>query len=180
MMHWPSKKMAPGKSIVHQECIDTINQLSRAMISYGIQKDDKVAIVSNNRPEWNFIDLGALQVGAVDVPLYPTISEADYKFILNDAEVKIAFVSDADLHQKLTNIKAEVPSLKDIYTFEKVPGAKHWTEFYELGKDGDQTKVEELKSAVKEDDLATIIYTSGTDRSPQRSDAVSQKCGIQC
>lgn len=150
-----------------KECVDIINQVSRAFIKYGIQKDDKIAIVSDSRPEWNFADLGMLQIGAVNVPVYPTISEADYKFIFNDAEVKIAFVSNMELFQKLSNIKSEVPTLKDIYTFVKVPGAKHWTEFLELGKDGDQGKVDELKAGVKEDDLATIIYTSGTTGTPK-------------
>lgn len=162
-----SKVDGQWKKYSTQQCIDNINQVSRAMLKYGIKPDDKVAIISNNRPEWNFVDLGMMQVGAINVPIYPTISEGEYKFIFNDAGIKVAFVSDAGLHQKLQNIKKEVPTLQDIYTFDKVPGAKHWTEFFDLGKGGDNTEVEKIKATVKEEDLVTIIYTSGTTGVPK-------------
>lgn len=150
-----------------QQCIDNINQVSRAMLKYGIKPDDKIALISNNRPEWNFVDLGMMQVGAINVPIYPTISEGEYKFIFNDAGIKVAFVSDAGLHQKLQNIKSEVPTLQEIYTFDKVPGAKHWTEFFDLGKGSDDSEVEKIKAGIKETDLVTIIYTSGTTGVPK-------------
>lgn len=150
-----------------QQCIDNINQVSRAMLKYGIKPDDKIALISNNRPEWNFIDLGMMQVGAINVPVYPTISEGEYKFIFNDAGIKVAFVSDAGLFQKLQNIRSEVPTLQDIYTFDKVPGAKHWTEFFDLGKGSDNSVVEKIKAGIKETDLVTIIYTSGTTGVPK-------------
>ncbi len=162
-----SKVDGQWKKYSTQQSLDIINQVSRAFIKYGINPDDKIALISNNRPEWNFIDLGMMQAGAINVPIYPTISEGEYKFILNDAEVKIAFVSDEGLYKKLQNIKKDVPSLQEVYTFDKVPGAKHWSEFLELGKGGDQAAVEKIMSGIKETDLATIIYTSGTTGVPK-------------
>ncbi len=161
------KENGQWKKYSTKQCVDIINQVSRAMVKYGIKPDDKVAIISNNRPEWNFIDLGMMQAGAINVPIYPTISEAEYKFIFNDAGIKLAFVSDKDLHQKLQNIKKDVPTLQDIYTFDKVDGAKNWNEFFKLGEGGDNSEIEKIMAGIKEDDLATIIYTSGTTGTPK-------------
>ncbi|HXH17462.1 MAG TPA: AMP-binding protein, partial [Chitinophagales bacterium] len=162
-----SKVNGQWKKYSTGQVIDIVNQTSRAFLKYGIKPGDKVALIANNRPEWNFADLGMMQVGAINVPIYPTISEGEYKFIFNDAEVKLAFVSDEALYQKLQNIKKDVPSLKDVFTFDKVRGAKHWNDFLELGKNGDNTEVEKIKASIKEDDLATIIYTSGTTGTPK-------------
>jgi len=151
-----------------QEVIDNLNRVSRALVAFGIKPDDKVAIIStSNHPEWNFCDLGMLQVGAVNVPVYPTISESDYEFIFNDAEVKLVFVSDEGLMKKIQNIKSKVPSLQAIYSFENTTGT-HWNEFLKLGDDKTlQARVNELKAAVKPEQLATIIYTSGTTGTPK-------------
>jgi long-chain acyl-CoA synthetase len=126
-----------------QDVIEKSNQVSRALVAFGIKPDDKVALIStNNRPEWNFCDLGMLQVGAVNVPVYPTISENDYEFIFNDAEVKLVFVSDEGLMKKIQNIKSKVPSLQAIYSFDQTSGT-HWSEFLKLGDDKNlQNKVE--------------------------------------
>lgn len=150
-----------------RQVVDTVNQTSRAFIKYGIKPGDTVAIIANNRPEWNFVDIGMMQAGAINVPVYPTISESEYKFIFNDAGIKLAFVSDAGLWQKLQNIKKDVPTLQEVYTFDKVSGAKNWTEFFDLGKGSDNSAVEKIKEGVKENDLATIIYTSGTTGVPK-------------
>src|SRR5690606_14127940 len=108
-----------------------------------------------------------LQVGAVNVPIYPTITEADYKFIFNDAEIKIAFVSDANLLGKIQSIAADVPSLTHIFTFDKVDGGTHWLEFLKSGDNDTQAAVEELKNNLDPEQLATIIYTSGTTGLPK-------------
>jgi long-chain acyl-CoA synthetase len=150
-----------------QQIIDQANKVSLALLKLGVKPDDKIAIVSNNRPEWNITDIGMLQIGAVNVPVYPTISEHEYKFIFNDAEIKYAFVSDKNLFTKISNIKSEVPSLKDIYSFEKVEGCKHFTEFLALADGGDIKQVEQIKASIKEETLATIIYTSGTTGNPK-------------
>ncbi len=155
------------KKVSTQQIIDTGNKVSLSLLKLGVKPDDKVAIVSNNRPEWNMVDLGILQTGAVNVPVYPTITEHEYKFIFNDAEIKYVFVSDKNLANKITNIKAEVPSLNDIFTFEEVDGFTSFNKFLELGNGGDIGEVEKIKAAVKPESLATIIYTSGTTGNPK-------------
>ena len=153
-----------------QDYIDTANKVSCGLKALGFKPGDKIATVSNNRPEWNFLDLGMSQAGIVHVPVYPTISLADFEYIFNHAEPKILVVSDKGLYKKLSPLKDKVPSLQEIYTFEKVDGAKNWNEIVDLGT----SKQDELKPKVKkdaekisEDDVATIIYTSGTTGNPK-------------
>lgn len=155
------------KKVATQEVIDTGNKVSLALLKLGVKPDDKVALVSNNRPEWNMVDLGISQIGAVNVPVYPTISEHEYKFIFNDAEIKYVFVSDKNLATKIAHIKGEVPSLKDIFCFEQVDGFTHFSEFLKIGAGGDLNEVEKIKASVKPESLATIIYTSGTTGNPK-------------
>jgi long-chain acyl-CoA synthetase len=149
------------------DCIKQINKVSLALMKLGVKPDDKIAVVSPNRPEWNMLDLGVLQTGAVLVPIYPTITEEEYKFIFNDGEIKYAFVDDKNLFSKITNIKGEIPTLIDIYSFEKVEGCKHFSDFLALSEGGDTVALEALKAAVKPEQLATIIYTSGTTGNPK-------------
>lgn len=152
-----------------QEYIDKANAISRALIAMGVEKNDKIAIISsNNRTEWNIMDIGALQTGAQTVPIYPTISEQDYEYILNHSESKYCFVSDAEVLRKLNLIKANVPSLLGVYTFDEISGEKNWKDLLAIGKDtSTQNFVEERKNNVKASDLATIIYTSGTTGKPK-------------
>lgn len=151
-----------------KEIIEQVNNVSLALLKLGVQPDDKIAIVSNNRPEWNCVDMGLLQVGAINVPIYATISEQEYKFIFNSAEIKYAFVSDKDLYAKISNIRSEIPTLKEIYTFDLVDNAKNYTvDFLALAKGGDLAEVEKRKAAITGDMLATIIYTSGTTGDPK-------------
>jgi long-chain acyl-CoA synthetase len=152
-----------------QEYIDNANTISRALLRLGVQKNDKIAIISsNNRTEWHIMDIGTLQTGAQTVPIYPTISEADYEYILNHSEAIYCFVSDDEVLHKLNAIKNNVPKLKDIYSFNQIEGCKNWTELLELGKDtSNQDVVEDRKSNVKALELATIIYTSGTTGKPK-------------
>ena len=151
------------------EYIEKANTISRALLRLGIQKNDKIAIISsNNRTEWHIMDIGTLQTGAQTVPIYPTISEADYEYILNHSEASYCFVSDDEVLDKLNAIKHNVPRLKEIYSFNKIEGCKNWSELLELGKDtSNQDEVEERKNNVKPLELATIIYTSGTTGKPK-------------
>ncbi len=152
-----------------QEYINKANAVSRALLRMGIQKDDKIAIISsNNRTEWNIMDIGALQTGAQTVPIYPTISQEDYEYILNHSGAKFCFVSDTEVLGKLNAIKSNVPSLTEVFTFNEISGEKHWTELLKLGEDeSNQNEVEDRKNAVLTTDLATIIYTSGTTGKPK-------------
>jgi len=151
-----------------QELVDNMNLVSKGLLQLGVEPGDKIALISSsNRPEWNTMDMGILQIGAVDVPVYPTITENDYKFIFNDAEVKLCFVSDEELLKKILSIKHEIPTLEDIYVFDEVKGAKNWKELMELGRSGDQEKLEQIKEKIDENDLATLIYTSGTTGVPK-------------
>jgi long-chain acyl-CoA synthetase len=158
-----------GKWITHStaDYIRDANRMSHGLMKLGIQPGDKVAIISNNRPEWNVVDMGTLQIGAVDVPVYATITEEDYKFIFNDAGVKLCFVSDKDLYDKVSRIKSQVPTLQEIYTFNDIDGAKNWREVLELGDGGDNSVIEAIQEKITEKDLATLIYTSGTTGLPK-------------
>lgn len=152
-----------------QQYVDKANAFSRGLLQLGIKKGDRIAVISSaNRTEWNITDIGILQTGAQNVPVYPTISEEDFDYILNHAEVQYCLVSDEELFKKLSSVRGNIPSLKEIYSFDEVEGCKNWQEILDLGKDtATQDKVEQLKDSIKEDDLATIIYTSGTTGRPK-------------
>jgi long-chain acyl-CoA synthetase len=151
-----------------QQFSDNVNNLSSGLLNLGVAPQDKIAIIANNRPEWNFTDFAIQQTGAVSVPIYPTISDTDLDFILNDAHVKYIFVSSKELYAKVKEIAAKAPSVKEIYTFDKVEGAKNWTEVLDLGKKNPKAaEVEAMKEAVKPTDLLTILYTSGTTGNPK-------------
>ena len=151
-----------------KEFIQKLNLVSKGLLELGVQPGDKVALIShNNRCEWNIMDHGILQIGAIDVPIYPTMTESDYEYILNHSEAKYCFVSNEDLFNKVSAIQNKVSNLKGIYTFEEVNGANNWSDVLKLGESGNQEKVEELKEQVREEHLATIIYTSGTTGLPK-------------
>ncbi|WP_369753512.1 long-chain fatty acid--CoA ligase [Flavobacterium sp. WC2409] len=152
-----------------QEYIAKANSISRALLKLGVKKDDKIAIISsNNRTEWNILDIGVLQTGAQTVPIYPTISEDDYEYILNHSEATYCFVSDAEVLHKVNLIKDKVTHLKEVYSFNEIEGCKNWNELLKIGEDqSNQDEVEICKNNVKTTDLATIIYTSGTTGRPK-------------
>ena len=152
-----------------QEYINKANALSRALLNLGIQKNDKIAIISsNNRTEWHISDVGILQVGAQNIPIYPTISSEDYEYILNHSEAKYCFVSDQVVYDKLKEVQSRIPLLIDIYSFNEISGCKKWNDLLETGSDtSNQNVVEERKNNVLATDLATIIYTSGTTGRPK-------------
>ena len=144
------------------------DNISYALIHAGIEKGDMVATIMPSRPEWNFIDMGIMQAGAIHVPIYPTISEADYKFILNHAEVKIVFISGKDIFRKIEHIVPEVPSLKAVVAIKETEGTSRFDDFVETGKaNPEREKIEKIKASIQEHDLATLIYTSGTTGNPK-------------
>jgi long-chain acyl-CoA synthetase len=152
-----------------KEYLNKANAISRGLIRLGVQANDKVAIISmNNRTEWNICDIGILQTGAQDVPIYPTISQEDYEYVLNHSEASYCFVSCKEVLDKVNAIKHNVPSLKEVFCFDEIDSCKNWSEVLELGKDdSNQAEVEERKNNVSENDLATLIYTSGTTGRPK-------------
>ncbi|OON70589.1 AMP-dependent synthetase/ligase [Hymenobacter sp. CRA2] len=151
-----------------QQVSDTANLVSLGLRQLGIGKDDKVAIISMNRPEWLYADFGISQIGGVTVPMYPTITIEDYKYIFADAGVKAIFVSTQDLYDKVKEATAGLNIADDhIFTFEKLTGGRPFAELLELGRRGNVAELEPLRAAVQPDDLLTLIYTSGTTGSPK-------------
>jgi len=163
-----SKTSGEWKSITSKEYIAQANQISRGLINLGVKPNDKIAVISStNRTEWNICDIGILQTGAQNVPIYPTISEEDYEYVLNHSESIYCFVSDKEVLKKINKIKTKTKLIK-IFTFDDIKGEESWNKVLELGKDvNTQIIVEERKDNVKEDDLATLIYTSGTTGKPK-------------
>jgi long-chain acyl-CoA synthetase len=156
------------------EIRETVDKLSAGLLNLGIgpgdmtpEGRDKVTIICKNRPEWLMIDMAVQQIGAVLTPVYPTISIGELEFILQDAQVKLVIVNDEDLYHKVQHVLPSVPSLKDIYTIEKVPGAKQWKEILALGDAAAAAKVRTIADSIQYEDLATIIYTSGTTGKPK-------------
>ena len=151
-----------------KEYLDKANAVSRALLKLGIQKGDKIAVIStNNRTEWCIVDVGVLQLGAQNIPIYPTISSKDYEYVLNHSEAVYCFVSDEDVYNKVLQVKDNT-KLKEVYSFDEITGCKNYTELFELGADiSTQDDVEMRKSEVLPSDLATIIYTSGTTGKPK-------------
>ncbi len=156
------------------ETQDTINRFSAGLLELGVggndmtdEGADKIAIISNNRPEWLITDMAVQQTGAVLVPVYPTTNPAELQFILNDALVKYLFVSSDELYEKIKSISHNIPSLKNIYSFDEITGVDHWSKVTALATETSLKKVEEIKESIPESHLATIIYTSGTTGTPK-------------
>ena len=151
------------------EVSEIVNKLSSGLLYSGIgpgdlsvEARDKVAVISKNRPEWVMLDLAVQRVGAVLVPVYPTISDIELEFILKDANVKLIFVNDADLFEKVNRIKGNLPNVKEIFSFEKVNGIKHWKELLLPLTENIIGEIKTISNKITTEDLATIIYTSGT------------------
>jgi long-chain acyl-CoA synthetase len=150
-----------------QAVVDAVNQFSLGLLAMGFKKDDKIALVSFNRPEWIIADLGIQQIGGVSVPMYPTITEEDYRYIFKEAEVKLILVSDEKLYNKVSAATGQIEGIQGIYSFDRLPGVKHWSEISNQAREADLDRLKTIKAAVTPEDLFTIIYTSGTTGNPK-------------
>lgn len=169
-----AKENGQWRTYSTQEVKEIVNKFSAGLLQLGVSANDmtaegadKIAIISNNRPEWIFTDLAAQQIGAVLVPAYPTTNSSELEFIFNNAAVKYIFVSSVDLLEKVKAIQPNISSLKNIYTFNQIDGADHWSKVTALADAASLQKVEEIKKQIPVSHLATIIYTSGTTGVPK-------------
>jgi len=150
------------KYSIHQY-IEIVNNISFGLLAHGVKKGDRIATIISNRPEWNFIDMAILQIGAIHLPIYPTISESDYQYILNNAEVSYIFISGHEIFRKIEHLIPEIPSLKEIYSIKPTNDLKLLSDLIEYGRaNPNETLLREIKSSIQSNDCATLIYTSGT------------------
>ncbi len=168
------KESGNWKKYSTAEVKNIVDNLSAGLLSLGIscgdmtpEGRDKVAILCKNRPEWVMLDLAVQQIGAMLVPVYPTINVNELEFVMNDAQVKMAFVNDEDLFLKMLSLKEKVPSLREIFTFDHVPNARHWKEVTALSTPQLIKQIKPIADKIDYEDLATIIYTSGTTGTPK-------------
>ena len=162
-----SKVNGEWKKYSAVELMEIVNNVSLGLMKLGVKKEDKIALISTNRPEWNFVELGVQQLGAISVPMYPNITIEDYRYIFKDAEVKFIFVGDEGLLKKVKEATSELEGIQGIYSFDKIKGANHWTEVTDLAKGENISQLETYKAAVQPDNLLTLIYTSGTTGQPK-------------
>ena len=173
LKNYPNSSMFVTKTagiwvpISTSDFIDRTMNVARGLVSMGIQAGDRVAVASSNRLEWNILDIAVQKTGAILVPLYPNISENDYRFILNDCAAKICIVSNQELADKISNIRADVPSLEHLFSFDKLESVPHWSFIEEQRTHTEEELVLERMKQVKNEDLVTIIYTSGTTGNPK-------------
>lgn len=163
------KRRGEWKKFSIQEYADAVNNISYGLLKLGVQKGDNIGIVGGNRPQWNMLDMAIMQVGAISIPIYPTISQDDYRYILNHAEMKMIFIDGKELRKKLEPVMPEVKSLKEIFLFDEEDGNyKHIDQIVELGKENAvPEELAKIKDSIKTGDMATIIYTSGTTGNPK-------------
>lgn len=163
-----AKENKQWKRYSSEDFINFSDYTSYGLMALGLTSTDKVAIISNNRPEWNFCDFGSQQANIVTVPIFPTISNKDFEFILNHAEVKLVFISDKSIYNKLAAIEQQIPHVKHVISFNPIEGLMSFNDFIELGRKNQQPeKLETIKATVKPADLLTILYTSGTTGVPK-------------
>lgn len=164
-----TKHNGTWESVSSTEFLNQSRAISRALVGMGIKAGDKIAMISsNNRTEWSIMDVGLLTLGAVNIPIYPTISATDYEYILNHSESLYCFVSDQEVYDKVKAIQKNVKSLKKIYSFDQIKGCAHWSELLDEGANTDHDNiVTQMRDRVKPEELATIIYTSGTTGVPK-------------
>lgn len=162
-----SKMDGSWNAISTKDFLDRCMQLSIGLLSVGVENGDRIAVASNNRLEWNILDIAVQQIGAVLVPLYPTISSKDYQFILNDCEAKYMFVGNQEIADKILEVKSGLQALKGTFSFDSLSGVERWDAFFHTISDSKEEEVQQCMSKVETEAMATIIYTSGTTGNPK-------------
>ncbi len=161
-----SKINGKWKNYPTHEVIKIVDNLSMGFLELGVDKSDKVAIISANRPEWVFVDLALQQIGAVSIPMYPTISVADYQYIFSHSSAKYVFAGDAEIANKAREAKTET-DIKEIFTFDQLAEFRHWEDVLALANEDREAELQKRKQQIKPADLLTIVYTSGTTGKPK-------------
>lgn len=159
------KEDGQWKAYSAAEYVEMANKLSSAFLTIGVKKGDKVATIMRNSPEWNFVDMGLMQIGAIQIPIYPTISLEHYRHIFKEAEIKVVVLSDREIYEKIKPVLDD--GVEHIYMIDEVDGTEHWTDLLEKGKSSRLDEIESIKDEITPDDVATIIYTSGTTGPPK-------------
>jgi len=152
------------------EYIQYANEISCGLLLMGYKPGDRIAMISNNRPEWNFLEMGMAQIGVISVPIYPTISLDEYQFILNHAAPRMLIISDKLLLERLRPLFEKSQSIEHVYSFNTIEGVNNWKEIAIQGLNNIEVllpQVRQIKDAIKPDDLLTLIYTSGTTGTPK-------------
>lgn len=173
LAHFPKDEFISGKvqgqwvKYSTRKFCDTVDLLSKGLISLGIGKESRVAVMSHNRPEWNISDFAIMQIGAYQIPLYPTLAEQDIKFILENAGVTVVFAADELIYKKLDAVNKDLKSPVKIYTFDKITGVENWDTLLKAGEAEGKVNLDEYRSSVGADDILTLIYTSGTTGTPK-------------
>lgn len=169
-----AKENGVWKTYSTQQVQDIVNKLSAGLLQLGvsgndmtIERQDKIALISRNRPEWLMLDMACQQIGAALCPIYPTTNVNELEFIFNDAAVKYVFISGKDILDKVNNVRNNIPSLKNVYSFDALQGVDHWTKITASATADDLAKMETIKATIQPDHCATIIYTSGTTGTPK-------------
>ena len=144
-----------------------VDDLSKGLISIGIKKESRIAVMSHNRPEWNISDFAIMQIGAYQIPLYPTLAEHDIKYILENAEVSVIFVADEEIYKKVKTVVDETQAKIKIYSFNQIDEVSHWEELLTEGQKQTEVSLDTYRDAIKPEDILTLIYTSGTTGTPK-------------
>lgn len=159
-----------GEWVKHSapEFINSVRNVSYGLLNIGMQKGDTFATLSNNRPEWNFVDLGAMCIGGIHVPVYTNLSANDLQFIIKDAGIKFIFVSNQEMYDKAQEAIKGFDQVKAVFSFDDLNGVRNWKEIVEAGKNNPAPeKVNAIKATISSNDLATLLYTSGTTGVPK-------------
>lgn len=162
-----SKTKGGWKALTTTEFLNQVNTISKGLIELGVKPNEKVGLIAESGIQWHIVDFAIQQIGAVVVAIYPNITDADYQYIFNDAEIRVAIVSTKSLYQRIVNLKDSIYTLKYIFCIEEHDQIRNWSEIVQIGRHIEDIEVQKLKDQVRSTDLVTLIYTSGTTGKPK-------------